>query len=216
VIIAAFSAISARAADVVERKSVSTPVSGTITEITRDGITLTVGSLKKVVNVPSNDVVNVRWNKEPAKLNLLRADERAGRLQKAVDGYAEILKDVTNADRNLKTDLTFLIARAMAKLALADPAKLKEAISLLDDFVKSNSTSFRYYEAVEQLGRLYVSSKDFAKAGATYAVLRSAPWPDYQMSAQIAEARVQLLGGNVDGALATFEQVSSAPAKEPA
>src|SRR5262245_20822109 len=60
--------LPALAADSIERKSNPTPVSGEITSVTRDEITLTAGSLKKVITVPSNDVAGVRWNNEPAKL----------------------------------------------------------------------------------------------------------------------------------------------------
>lgn len=215
-ILVTFSASPAISADIVERKSSTSPVSGEVTSISRDEISVTTGSLKKVVAVPANDVVNVRWDKEPAKLNLIRGDERAGRLQKAIDGYNEILKDVPASDKNLKVDLTFLIARATSKLAPTDPAKLKEAVSLLKDFVQSNASNFRYYEAAELLGQLYVAQKDFTQANATFALLGKAPWPDYKMIAEIAEARVQLAAGDVDKALAAFDQVASMEAKEPA
>lgn len=204
------------AADIIERKSASSPVNGEVTSISRDEISVTSGVGKKVLTIQANDVVNVRWDKEPAKLNLLRGDERAGRLQKAIDGYTEILKGVASSEKNLRIDLTFLIARATAKLAAADASKLKEAIELMDDFVRSNSTSFRYYDAVDQLGHLYVVQKDFNKANATYALLSRAPWPEYKMIAQIAQARVDLAADKIDTALAAFDTVASAEAKEPA
>ena len=214
-ILVVVSIASARAADTVERKSTPAPLTGTITQITRDSITLTAGSLKKETAIPANDVANIRWEQEPPNLNLLRADEKSGQLQRAHDGYKELFESISASQRNLKTDVAFLAARSLAKIALTDPKKLDDAIAQLDAFRKANDTHFRYYEALEYLGRLYVAKKDLPQARSIYALLAQAPWPDYKTGAQIAEARAQLTAGDVDGALSAFEAIA-ATASEPA
>ena len=215
VLLSVVTASTTSAADTVERKSVPAPLTGTITEISRESITITVGSLKKATTIPANDVANVRWDQEPASLNLLRADEKAGHLQKAHDGYKNLLGSIPAGQKNLKTDVAFLAARSLAKIALVDPAKLDEAVAQLDAFRQSNESNFRYYESLEHLSRAYVAQKKVAEARTIYGLLSQAPWPDYKAGVQIAEARARLITGDVDGAQASFEAIIAAPATEP-
>ena len=197
--------LTACAADRVERKSSSAPLTGTITKISRDAITMTVGSVKKTESIAANDIVRVRWDGEPAKLNLLRADERLGRLEKAQAGYNEVLDSLPVTARNLRTDLEFLILRTAAKMAVSDPDKLNRAVVKLEAFRTSHKNHFRYFEALDHLGRLYVAQKQFSLAQEVYTQLQKAPWPETQLFARIAAARVRMNIGDATVALADFE-----------
>ena len=202
------------ALDVVYRKSTEKPTQGTITRITRDGITVTP-KLGKPTTVPTNDIENVRWDGEPAKLNLARSDEKSGRIEKALETYRDVLKQIAPNKSNLKRDVEFLIARATAKLALVDPSKRQEAIQLLQSFLKRAGESFRYYEAVGLLGKLYLAEKEFAKAKESFEQLSRAPWPDYKMAARSAMAHILLAQGKVSEALAAFDEVLRTKAQTP-
>ncbi|NOX55211.1 MAG: tetratricopeptide repeat protein [Planctomycetes bacterium] len=204
----------ATALDIVSRKSSEKNVQGTITQITRDGITVTP-RLGKPITIPANDIQSVRWDGEPAKLNLARGDEKSGRVEKALQTYQEILKQIGPGKTNLKRDVEFLIARATARLARTDSSKRDLAIQALEAFLKKASDSFRYYEAVQLLGELYLAKKDFRQAKSAFEQLGRAPWRDFQMAAQSALAQILLAQGKVSEALKTFDAVLQAQAKTP-
>jgi len=205
---------SASAADIVYRKSTTTALQGEITESSSTEITVKK-RVGKPETVPVNDIVDIRWDGEPAKLNLARSAEKAGNVEKALSDYLEITKD-PKSKGNIKTDLTFLIARATAKLAMGDPLRLDDAIKLLDGYRKANKGSFRDFEAASLLGQAYLAKKDYPNAKTAFDQLAKAPWNDYKMAAQTANARILLLGGNVDGALSAFDAVIAAKATKPA
>jgi tetratricopeptide (TPR) repeat protein len=197
---------SADALDRIERKSTSTPAQGDVTDVSRTAVTVT-SRTKPAEQIPANDIVSIRWDGEPAALNLHRNDEAGGRLDRALTGYTAVLQEVDQTKRNLRADVEFLIARTVAKLALADPAKLEEAAQKLDAFRTANPTSYRYFEALDYLGRVRVAQNDTEKANAVFQLLGEAPWPEYQMSGKLAAAEMRLSAGQVDEALADYESV---------
>ena len=212
IVLVGVSAHRSLAVDTVTRKSTKTPASGEITSTSRTE--LTVKRLTKEEKVPANDVVGVKWDGEPARLGIVRSSEEVGNLQEALDGYQEALKDPKSSRKELKADIEYLIARTTAKMALADPTNLDDAIKKLDAFRTSHADSFRYYESLDYLGRLYMAKKDLDNAGTTFTQLGQAPWNDYKMAAQNYGAKLKLLENDVDGALSAFEAVvASAPAK---
>src|SRR3990167_4486855 len=83
--------VPAAAIDVVNRRSApDKPAQGTISEMTRESVTVKP-RLGDPVKVPANDIASIRWDGEPAKLNLARADEDGGRFEKALTTYQEVL-----------------------------------------------------------------------------------------------------------------------------
>ena len=73
------------------------------------------------------DVAAVRWDGEPPQLNLTRTREANGELDFALDSYKDILGQVAAEKRDLRADLQFLIARTLARQAIADPSKTAAA-----------------------------------------------------------------------------------------
>ena len=197
---------SAEAIDQVIRKSSTTPIRGKITVIAKTGLTVKpqVGA---EVMVPSNDIVDVRWNGEPVKLITARGAERAGRFARALATYAEVANDPKSNAANVKLDLQFLVARATAGLALSGAGKLEDAKAKLEAFLADGGNSFRYFNAVGLLGRVELASGNHDQAKARFTTLATAPWLDYKMAGQSAQARVLLARGSVDEALAAFQAV---------
>jgi len=199
----------ARAVDVIYQKSSDQAVSGTITDVTATSITIERGSKK--TDIPVNDIDRLRWNAEPARINLARADEKNGRLDEALEKYKEALGEAT--DRNLKSDIEFMIARVTATRALADPEKLDDAIKELNSYQAQNKSFYRYYDALYLLGRLQMAKKDFVSAQTTFQQLAATPWNDYKMASQNALARIKLMQNDVAAALAGYEAVLKMPAQ---
>lgn len=208
-------AAPAQALDMVYRRSASRPTQGTITDDSKTSISVKARLRKTPEVVPVNDIVRVRFDGEPASLNLNRIDEAAGRLKRALDGYVKAFSDSSLSNDRLKTDLEFLIARVTAKLALTDPAQGKQAISKLEAFRKAHAGSFRYYETLSWLGKVYMAQRNFTAAPAVFESLEKAPWHDYQMAARIGKARLLLLQNRLGDAQAAFQVVIGEPAKGP-
>ena len=207
---------SAWALDKVYRKGSDTPLQGTVGIISKTEVAIKPSSrLQPERKVPVNEISFISWDKEPTDLIKRRNDERNGKLQEALAGYEKALKDSRATQRNLRDDLNFLIIRVTAKMALLDPSRLDEAVKNLEAFRKSHSNHFRYYEASEYLVRLYIAKKDHARLGAIVPEMNTAPWNDYKMMAQNYQARAQLLKGDVDEALNSYNAVITRPAKSP-
>ncbi len=192
------------AEDQVERRG-GAPVRGDVTEINRTEIVLKARGNQRDYHIPANEIERVHWQGERPQLLQIRIEERNGQFDKAIAGYEAALKDSTSP--NLTTDLEFLIARATASRALADEENYDEAIKRLEKFRTVHSDSFRYFEALKLLARLYMAKPDVEKANATMKLLLEAPWTDFKMDADILQAQVALADGKVDAALGPIENV---------
>lgn len=186
---------------------------GEITSVSKTEVTMQalVGTKKEEKKIPSNEIASVEWKAEPIQLQLQRSTERAGQLQKALDGYRKIQGDVTDA--NVKAEVAFLIARTQGKMALADPKRQDEAVKALDAFLTQNGNNFHYYEALALLGDLYLAQQNYDKARQSYDQLAQAPAVGHQMQAKTALGRLALAQGNNDEALTQFNAVLQMPAK---
>lgn len=197
---------SASAIDQVMRRSSTTPIRGKVTAVSKTGVTVKppVGA---DVKVAANDIVDVRWDGEPAKLITARGAARAARFTRALEGYADVATDPKSNAPNVKLDLQYLVARATAGQALAGSGKLADAKAKLAGFLQVGGSSFRYFPAVELLGRVELALGNHDDAKSQFTDLASAPWLDYKMSGQSSLARVLLAKDSVDEALAAFQAV---------
>ncbi|MEX1094780.1 MAG: tetratricopeptide repeat protein [Planctomycetales bacterium] len=198
-------------ADRVYRKSSPAPLSGDLA-LSKDQVTVTprVGN---ATTVSTDDIDRIEWDGEPPMLRLARADEALGKLPEALAKYeAEFLKTSGNA----KTDTQFLIARTTAKLALANPPQLQDAITKLDAFRGANPNHVRFYPTLELLGEAYLANDEFDKARTVYSELEQAAAPTLRLGARNAKARVLLKEGKTAEALAAFDAVIGEPAQGPA
>jgi len=207
-------ASSAQALDVVTRRS-DKPVQGTITEITRDAITVKPG-VSTPVTVPGNDIISVRWDAEPPDLNLGRGAESSGNLDRALEIYTKCLTESGSNDA-IKTEVEFLIARAESAQGLdGNTAKLDDAAKKLEAFSKNRSGSFRFFESLHLLGQVHLAREDYAAAEQAFSRLTQAPWPDFKMAAQNATARLAMKKGDLTTALSSYEAVLGQNAGTPA
>lgn len=194
----------AYAIDEVVRQSEGS-VRGNIKNVTSTEVT--VEAVGQSTTVPVTDIAAVRWDGEPPQLNITRTRESNGDVEFALQSYREIMGQVDSAQKNLKTDLEFLIARTLARQAIADPSKKDAAVKALNDFVSSHSDFFRYYDALQWLGRVESAAGEFEAAKTAYGRVATAPLPAIKMAAQNALARVKLKQDDLAGALADFDAV---------
>ena len=207
--------ISVQAADTVYLKgSGNERKTGTITgqSATELVVSSGVGSLKKEFKIPANEIASVDFEEEPLRLQIIRGNESQGKLTEALSGYEEMLGEVKPENEIVRTDIEFLIARTLAKMAKGDPSKLDEAIAKLEAFQTAHPNSFRYYPTQSWLADLYIAKGDGVKADATLSKLANSPWEDYKMSAKISQGRLLLKQNQIPQAQAQFQAVVDANA----
>lgn len=199
--------------DSINRKS-GKPQRGTVTEVTQTSVTVKPG-ISAPVTVDANDIIDIEWGGGPGELITARGAENSGNYATALENYEKALDSASKA--LIKADISFLIARVTAKMALEkDPTKLDDAAAKLDAFIKANSSSYRFFDAVFLLGRVHLAREDYTKAGLEFNRLAKAPWPDYKMAGQNANGRLAIARGDLAAAKAAYQAVLSLPAGTPA
>jgi len=196
------------AVDAVYRKSNTTPAQGTVTSVSKTEIKVKP-RIGNEVSVPISDIEQVRWDGEPAALNLSRSSERSGYFDKAIEGYQKASTDYAGDSKYLKEVIEFLVARATGKAALADPQRSAEAVQLLEGFKTSHADSFRYFECLYYLGEVYMAMKDVPKAKAAFDEMEQSPLRAYKMTARVSNARLLLNEGKISEAQALFAAVAN-------
>lgn len=196
-----------RAAETVTRKH-EKPLSGEVSEVSRTEVAVKVKSPKdETIRVPANEVQAISWTGEPPDANLARSDDAGGKYQRALDGYQKSLQTSKASNPLSKVDLEYGIARATARLALADDALIDDAIKKLEEFRNRQPEHYRYYEAVGLLGQLYLTKKDFVKARSAFDTLAKAPWKESQWAAKIATGKLMAADNHPNEAIAAFDAV---------
>lgn len=212
-ITAAFIAGRFANADEVSRRSTKNTVKGKIEKITAAQIVIKARTGGNVT-IPVDDVVRVRFDDEPASLNLARTSELNGSLDRALDGFNKA-KAANKGDKKLATELDFLIARTYSRMASASAEKSDKAVELLTAFTKTHTNNIRFYEATSLLSSIYLQKGDIAKARETVAPLNSAPVKSLKMTAQIIEGRALLAEQNPAEAAKAFQTAAAMAGNEP-
>lgn len=179
---------------------------GRIKRITPAEVTIDVKGVEDEVSV--GNIVSVRFDDEPKNLADARLRIRSGNFLEAI----QLLKDIDisvlgEADQAVKQDIQFYFAYCMAQRALGGAESLKEAAGLMVKFVKSNATSFHYYEANEIIGDLAAEMGSAANAEKFYNVAAQAPWPEAKMRIAVARARNYQMQNKHEQAMSDFEKV---------
>ena len=211
-IVLALLAAPGYAIDIITRKSVQNRLSGSVTAVTKTLKPQTGADVK----IPVNDIAQIEWDGTSAVMRGAMGQENNGNFEEAINSYQTVLDETPATSTYIRADLQFFIARSLGKIALQDDTRLPDAITRMKAFTDGNSDSFRYYEAMDYLGRLYLASGDYLKAEATFTVIERSPFEDYQLAAQSSKARVMLAQGQIDQALQAFEGVLKAPGKDEA
>lgn len=188
-------------------KTTTTAIPGKITSISRTAVEVERNGVKKSIAV--NEIVAVFFDDEPTLLKTARSHLRVGRYEDAREALGKIPADDVSGEF-IPPTIAFYKAYCAAQLALGGTGTIKDAGGMMNSFAKDYPQSYHYFQAYEVLGDLLVASGSFQKAEAYYARVGKAPWPDYQMRANVARGRAQLAQGKTGEALQSFESVLAA------
>jgi len=203
------------AIDIITRKSADNRLSGEVTAVSKSEITLKPQTGPDV-KIPANDVAEIEWDGAPATMRGAQGQERNGNYEEAIKSYQAVLDELPVTANYVRTDLQFFIARSLAKLAFANNDRLVEAVTRMKSFTDRNADSFRYYEALDLLGRLQLAAGNYAEAEAAFTKIEQSQFDDWKLAAKSSKARVQLAQGQVDQAISGFDSVINSPAKDDA
>lgn len=199
---------TAWSADTINRVD-GTRVSGKITSGSKSELKIkpTIGD---EVAVPASEISSVNWDDATADFRLGLSDENGGRFDSAIERITKSKAETETQQDQLKKDFDFILARIAARQALADASKLDAAITQLEQFLKTASDHYRYYEAMSLLGSVQLAKQDYAAARTTFENLAQSPSNDYKLSAKIAQGRILMGEGQSDAAAKMFDDAISA------
>jgi tetratricopeptide (TPR) repeat protein len=181
------------------------PVSskGTITEMTKDAVTLETNNVPRQIAV--NEIVKVSFGDEPIELANSRNALNQRNFKIALDELKKL--EGQTFSRFIAADIGYYRALTLSRQALTAGGEKPAALTALFDWVRANPTNYHFYEAAEVLGDLAVATGQYADAARFYGGLSAAPWPDYQFRGNIAVGRALVAEKKYAEALQRFEAV---------
>ncbi|QDT14946.1 tetratricopeptide repeat protein [Alienimonas californiensis] len=181
-------------------------IPGTITAGDRAGLTIKPAT-DPAETVPAAEITEVSWDGEPATMGAARGREGRGDLVGALTVYREAAPEMSKIGPLARADGQFLVARALGKLALNDPARRAEAVAALQQFVKDNPDHFRTDAALRMLVEVQTAANDLEAAAATLEQLKQSPSQEFKTAASVAEGQLALKRNEADAALSAFDSV---------
>jgi tetratricopeptide (TPR) repeat protein len=189
------------------------PISGKITEIKPDGVTIESGSNKQTIAV--DQIQKIFYEGDPAPLTKGREFALDGQWEQAVEELRQI--DINSLKRDaIKADAMFYLSKSEAQLALVGRGSTAEAVKKLMAFVSGNAQSIHFYSSAKLLGDLAVAMGSYDKATQYYSVLARAPAIDLKIESVYLTGLAKLRQGKPADAMADFDKVIGAPVQSTA
>jgi TolA-binding protein len=154
--------------------------------------------------VPTDQIISIRYDGQPATLQLAETREAAGQLSEAADLFKKAAGEASDRPFVVQTAL-FREAAALTDLALIEPDRLKDARDKLLRFVRTYPNSRHIIPAREDLARLQLNAGDFKAAEATIAEL--ARLPKAAERAAVLHARVLTRQGSYAEAISELDRL---------
>jgi tetratricopeptide (TPR) repeat protein len=124
--------------------------------------------------VPTDQILSIRYDGQPATIQLAETRESGGQLAEAADLFKKAAGEAADKPLVVQTAL-FHEAAALTELALIEPERAKEAKDRLLRFVQAYPNGRHIVAARENLARLQLSGGDVKAAEATIAGLAKLP-----------------------------------------
>jgi tetratricopeptide (TPR) repeat protein len=184
-------------------------VRGTIESMTPTTITVNAGGASK--EIPVNEIRRVTFENSPESLLNAQKAMLDGDYEKGADALANEVAEDKRPE--VAQEIAFIKAYCAAMQTLSGDVETTEAGKQLAAFLKQYPNSFHYYTACEAMGDLCVTAGKLDAAQQFYGKLNQAPWPDFQIRAQVALGKAYLAQNNAPAADKSFDEAlaNSAP-----
>jgi tetratricopeptide (TPR) repeat protein len=165
-------------------------------------VVVSVGT--STVSVPTDQILSIRYDGQPATLQLAETRENAGQLAEAAELFKKAAGEA--ADKPLVAQMAlYREASALTGLALAEPDRVKDALDRLLRFVQAYPSGRHIIAALEDLVRLQLKSGDYKGAEAATAEL--AKFPQGSFRASVLHAKMLAQQGHDDAAIAELDRI---------
>ena len=158
-------------------------------------------------SVPVDQIVSIRYDGQPATMQLAETREAAGQLAEAAELYKKAAGEAADKPFVLQAAL-YREAAALTDLALVEPERIKDARDKLTRFVQAYPTGRHILSAREDLARLQVIAGDFKAAEANIAEL--ARLPGAAERAAVLRAKLLARRGSHDEAISELDRLIAA------
>jgi len=173
-------------------------VRGTVTSESTTKVEVKLGN--NVTSIPTAEVASITYDGHPASLEQAQAKDAASSFAEAAELYKKAAGEAASKPF-IAEDAAFGQARATADLAQNDPAKVADAIGLLDAFSRTYKSGRHVGPALEALASLQIARENFPGAEATLASLAKLPRGDERS----ASLRIKILSKKGQTAQAIVE-----------
>lgn len=206
--------VPAQAVDSVIRRSDGVTLRGEFTSLGVAEIKIKLSD-GKIESVSTANLRDVRFDREPNDLLSVRSNERSGALDAAMESLTKIQSDYSGGNKDLQTELDFLMARIQAKQALTNPDGVAEALKSLLQFRNANKSNFRYLEACLLEASLHALGANMEAGKALLQEVENSPVTGFQLQAGVQLGRLLLASGNAAEAQSSFDKVIQQSSGDP-
>lgn len=182
----------------------SRAVTGTVLGISNEKVTVDVSGERR--EIPANTIRSITFDDEPSQLASARGYVADSNMSAALEALSKVDRNKLPKD-GMKADYDYVETAAKAKQVMSGSGNVEDATKALNDFLKNNRNSYRYYEICELYGDFMVQQGKFDLAKRSYETLAKAPWPDYALKANVSLGMADVTENKIEDARKLFESV---------
>ena len=184
------------------KQAISGRVLGQVQSETAREVVVSVGA--STISVPTDQILSIRYDGQPATLQLAELRENAAQLAEAAELFRKAAGEA--ADKPLVAQMAlYREASALTGLALVEPDRVQDAKDRLLRFTRTYPSGRHIIAALEDLARLQLNAGDNAGAEATIAEL--AKLPGAGPRAAVLHAKLLSRQGHDDAAISELDRL---------
>jgi len=159
---------------------------------------------EKVTAIPTNEVASIDYDGDPPSFESARTKEAQNALAEAADLYKKAASDAASKPF-IAEDAAFGQVRVLVELAITEPTRTNEAITLLESFSRTYKNGRHIAPALEALAKLQLAKENFNGLDQTLAQLSKLPGGDDRAS--LYRIKILTRKGSFDKAVTELDKV---------
>ncbi len=154
------------------KQAIGRQVRGQVQSETSAEVVVQLGN--NTIKVPADQVLSIRYDKQPASFAIAESREAAGMLLEAAEQFRTAAADSTAHPLTVRA-ARFREAEVLTDLALVEPERINDAKDKLSKLIRQYPNSRQIGPAQECVARLQLNAGDFPGAASTIAALAKIP-----------------------------------------
>jgi tetratricopeptide (TPR) repeat protein len=180
-------------------------VRGVVQTESTSEVTVQLGT--NTIRVPTDQILSIRYDGQPASLQLAETREASGQLAEAAELFRKAAAESAGKPFPARA-AQFREAEVLTDLALVEPARMAEAKDKLTKFMQANPGCRQIAAAYGAMARLQLYSGEFPAASATIAEI--AKLPGGAESAAVLRTKILARQGKHEDAIAELDRLIAA------